>query len=122
MPDAKEFSIGRSRSPYKVEVAPSFKSDNSGEREQAFRAIRGEQEARNTQKKQLIGNLDTLSNDFTRMFTVFSEIRTKLRETERMPFLKRRQALVLKTIIKLVDKINSIITNKIIPLIDELGN
>lgn len=117
----KDFSIGKSRSPYKIQVAPGFNADNSAERMQAYLAIRGEQEAMNTQKKQLIGNLDSLSSDFQSIFTIFSNIRSKLNETERLPFISKMHLNVLRTLIKIVDKLNSVIANKIIPMIDELG-
>lgn len=117
----KDYSIGKSRSPYKVQVAPAFNADNSAERMRAYLALRGEQEARNTQKKQLIGNLDSLSSDFQSIFTTFSNIRNKLNETERLPFISKMHHRILRTLIKTVDKLNSVIVNKIIPLIDELG-
>ena len=106
MPDAKEFSVGKSRSPYKIQVAPGFNRDNSGEREQAFRAIRGEQEAMNTQHKQLIGNLDSLSSDFVSLFTTMSNIRNKIEETTRMPFISEMHLKELRKIVKIVDKNN----------------
>lgn len=121
MSDNKEYSVGRSRSPYKIQVAPGFKADNSSERDQIFRAMRGEQEALNTQHKQLIGNLDSLSGDFVGLFTNLSNIRNKINDTMSLPFISRMHLEELRYILKTVDKLNSVITLKIIPAIDELG-
>jgi hypothetical protein len=88
---------------------------------QEFLGIRGELEALNNQHKQLIGNLDSLSGDFIGLFTNMSNIRNKLNETLALPGLDKMHLDELRKMIKIVDKLNSVIVGKIIPMIDELG-
>lgn len=115
------YPTNRSNNPYKIKLAPNYKADNSDDMERAFMLQRAEQEAANTQHKQLVSNLDSLSSDFVALFSTFSIIRNKLVDAERTPFLSKLHLVKIRIIVKLVDKINSVITNKIIPLIDELG-
>lgn len=116
-----EFSAGRSRSPYRVEVAPGWEPDVSSKMYQIFRAQRGEEEARNTQKKRLIGTLDTMGSEFISMFGNLNTIRKKLQEAEYDPMIDEEQIKTLKKLQILVDKINSAIVNRAIPMIDSLG-
>lgn len=121
MPEANQFSIQHSRSPYKIQVAPGFKADASDDMYRAFLANRGEEEARNNQHKQLIGNLDSLSSDFVSLFSIMSTIRNKMNETSRLEGVDREHLHTIRKIIASIDKINTEIVNKIIPEIDELG-
>lgn len=121
MPDNKEYSIGKSKSPYKIKQAPPFKRDNSKELEAAFYQQRSSEESHNNQHKQLIGNLDSLSGDFVALSNNFTTIRQKLYDSSYLPLKKRKHSLILRMIIKYVDKINGILIAKIIPLIDKLG-
>lgn len=111
----------KDKSPYQIKLAPGFKADGSDDMERAFFKTRAEQEAANTQHKQLIGNLDSLSSDFVTLFNNLTNVRVKLKETTKMPFISKFHLAKIRIIVKLVDKINGVITNKIIPLIDELG-
>lgn len=111
----------KDKSPYQIKLAPNFKPDSSDDMERAFFKTRAEQEAANNQHKQLIGNLDSLSSDFVALFNNLTNIRTKLKDTTHLPFISKFHFAKIRIIVKLVDKINGIITNKIIPLIDELG-
>lgn len=121
MSQGNQYSVGKAPSPFKLSVNPGFEFDNSPRRMQEFLRIRGELEALNNQHKQLIGNLDSLSGDFIGLFTNMSNIRNKLNETLALPGLDKMHLDELRKMIKIVDKLNSVIVGKIIPMIDELG-
>lgn len=121
MPDPKDFSVAKSKSPYKIQQAPPFKRDASETMEQAYLRQRADMEANDTQHKQLVANLDSLSSDFVALFTNLSTIRGKLNNAGNYQQLDKQHSQAIRKIIKLVDLINGVITNKIIPLIDDLG-
>lgn len=116
-----QYSTKYSRSPYKVEVAPGFKADNSSEMELIHREMQGEQEARSAQHAQLIGSLDSLSGEFINLFSTMSVVRNKAEEATRLDGIDARHVKSLNKIISIIDKINSAIINKIVPEIDNLG-
>lgn len=116
-----QYSAKYSRSPYKVEVAPGFKADNSAEMDLIHREMQGEQEARSYEHKQLIGSLDSLSSEFINLFSTLSVIRNKAEDATKMDGVDTLHVKSLNKIISLVDQINSVIINKIVPEIDELG-
>ena len=121
MAQPTEYSARRSKSPYKIQVAPGFNRDGSETMNDAFLQRRAEEEAVNNSHDQLIGNLDTLSSDFMTLFTTMSTIRSKVDQTMLLPFLKKQHLNKLKLLSRYVDDINKIITLKVIPEIDELG-
>jgi hypothetical protein len=116
-----QYPVTKGGSPYKIKLAPNFKADSSDDMERAYFRNRAAEEAANNQHKQLIGNLDSLSSDFVSLFNTLTIIREKLKQNSRIPFLSKFHFTKIRILIKLVDKINSVIMNKIIPLIDELG-
>lgn len=116
------YSVKHSRSPYKIQVAPGFNRDASGIMSEIFMQKRAEEEARNNTHEKLIGSLDSLSSDFMTLFTTLSTIRSKVDETMRLPFIKKEHIQKLRLLSKYIDEINSKITLKVIPTIDELGN
>ena len=115
------YPVTKGGSPYKIKLAPNFKADSSDDMERAYFKTRAEEEAANNQHKQLVGNLDSLSSDFVTLFNTLTIIREKLKENSRIPFLSKFHLAKIRFLIKLVDKVNGVIMNKIIPLIDELG-
>lgn len=121
MGSVNEYSARRSKSPYKIQVAPGFTRDASDIMNDAFLERRAEEEARNTAHEQLIGNLDSLSSDFMSLFTTLSTMRGKINQAMMLPMLRKEHLQLLKSLSKYVDEINGKITNKIIPEIDGLG-
>ena len=100
MSQGNQYSVGKAPSPFKISVSPGFEFDNSPRRMREFLGIRGE---------------------FIGLFTNMSNIRNKLNETLALPGLDKMHLDELRKMIKIVDKLNSVIVGKIIPMIDELG-
>lgn len=121
MLESSNYRLNRGKSPYKVEVAPGYVQDPMPGMEQAFKYQRAEQENLDTQRKAMIGNLDSLDSDFINLFRTLVNIREKLTETKRNPIVTNHHLIIIRKILSSIDKVNGRITKEIIPLLDKLG-
>lgn len=117
----EEFSALRSSGPYKIRRDKGFIQDATPQMSQRYWMQKAQEYNTFYQKEQMFGELEKLEPMLVDLFKQISYITEFINSQQNQPLINKKQLESLRKIVKILNKLNTAVSTKILNELDKLG-
>lgn len=117
----EEFSALRSSSPYKIRRDKGFIQDATPQMSQRYWMQKAQEYNTFYQKEQMFGELEKLEPMLVDLFKQISYITEFINSQQNQPLINKKQLESLRKIVKILNRLNTVVSTKILNELDKLG-